>query len=196
MPVRENIRSRVHVGMKEIAICSPEIYESQAMQRYIAQKCGDADNQWIYKLINGEPMENERVYVNEPEFMICRDIHPGTDVRYLVIFKDLSLRTIRDLSEKHLPLLERIHATVKEFVWSMHGSRARDYRVFFHYTPSVFQLHAHVSVVGSHNQNTRMQPMNVLIRHLRRDPLWYRNGLILISLCRSMKALHVYKCLK
>ena len=44
MPVRENIRSRVHLGMKEIAICSPEIYESQVMQRYIAQKCVDADN--------------------------------------------------------------------------------------------------------------------------------------------------------
>ena len=46
----------------------------------------------------------ERIYLDKTAFMLCRDIHPGTDTRYLVIFKDTSLKTIRDLT--HFPVLE------------------------------------------------------------------------------------------
>ena len=41
-----------------------------------------------------------------------------------------------------------------------------------------------------------MHPLHVLIRNLRVCSTWYQDALILISLCRSMKALHVYRALK
>ena len=182
--------------MREIAVCSPEIYASKQMQEYMQARCDDRDKQWIYRLIRGEKLENECVYVDEEEFMICLDIHPGTDNRYLVVFKDLKLRTIRDLRKEHIPLLTRVDETVREFLRTQHPGDYANFRTFFHYTPSVFQLHAHVSVYGPHNQSTRVHPLKLLLQHLRKDSLWYRDALILISLCRSMKALHVYKAIQ
>ena len=183
-------------NMREIAVCSPEIYTSVVMQEYIQQQCLEEDKQWIYRLIDGQQSEEEHVYLDDAEFMLCRDLHPRTDLRYLVIFKDRSLRTIRDLREEHIPLLQRVQDTVNAFLDEHHSQDRDQYRIFFHYTPSVFQLHAHVSIPGAHNQSTRMHPLHVLIRNLRVCSTWYQDALILISLCRSMKALHVYRALK
>ncbi len=186
----------VQTQMKDIAICSPEIYTSTVMQEYIKQRREDEDKQWIHKLIAGESMENELVYVESEEWMICRDLHPGSDMRYLVVFKDEKLRTIRDLREEHIPLLKDVMQSVQEFLAREQPKRGHLYKVFFHYTPSVFQLHAHVSVPAAQMQNTRVQPMALVIDRLGKRSTWFRDALILISLCRSMKALHLYKAVK
>ena len=180
--------------MKEVALCSPEIYGSAEMQEYINQRCIDKDKQWIYKLIRGEGgSDKECVYLDTNEFMLCRDLHPGTDERYLVLFKDLKLRTIRDLRREHIPMLRRVQSSTMQFLeMNLKASHASQYRIFFHYTPSVFQLHAHVSVANAHTQSTRVHPLNVVMRHLSKKSTYYRDALILISLCRSMKALQVY----
>lgn len=183
-------------NMKEIAVCSPEIYSSAEMQEYIAQKTKDKDKQWIYSLIDGKYSDEELVYRDDKDFMICRDIHPGSDKRYLVIFKDRKLKTIRDLDQSHVPMLERVNQAVRDFLSVEHREDGRKYRIFFHYTPSVFQLHAHVTMMNAHHQNTRIQPLHLLVRNLKESSTWYKDGLILISLCRSMKALHVYRALK
>ena len=174
-------------------MCSPEIYNSEVMQNYVRQRREDKDKQWIYKLIEGNWSGDELVYVDQDDFMLCRDIHPGTDQRYLVVFKDLTLQTIRDLRQTHVDLLETVTEKVNVFLREHHRDNCQDYRIFFHYTPSVFQLHAHVSIPGQHNQSTRIHPISSLIRNLRKSSLWYHNALILISLCRSMKGLNLYR---
>tara|TARA_B100001758_G_scaffold133848_2_gene115229 strand:+ start:3141 stop:3722 length:582 start_codon:yes stop_codon:yes gene_type:complete len=181
--------------MKEVAICSPETYGSVEMQEYIRQRCVDKDKQWIYKLIRGEGgSEKECVYIDDGEFMLCRDLHPGTDERYLILFKNLRLQTIRDLRREHLGMLRRVQARTKEFLeQTLTPAHASQYRIFFHYTPSVFQLHAHVSVANAHTQSTRVHPLHIVARHLAKKSTYYRDALILISLCKSMKALQVYK---
>lgn len=182
--------------MKDLAICTPEIYSSEIMQEYIKQRRSDEDKQWIYKLIAGESMANELVYMEADEWMICRDLHPGMDVRYLVVFKDERLKTIRDLRQEHIPLLESVLHHVQHFLCREQPKRRHLYKVFFHYTPSVFQLHAHVSVPVGQTQNTRVQPVSLVIHRLRQNSMWFRDALILISLCRSMKALHLYRSVK
>lgn len=167
---------------------------SAEMQEYIANKVADKSQAWIYKLIRGESgSEKECVYIDDPEFLLCRDLHPGSDDRFLVIFKDLSLRTIRDLRQEHIPLLTRVRETVVSFLGETQDeARVGDYRIFFHYTPSVFQLHAHVSVMNSYTQSFRVHPLSLVVRNLSERSTYYRDALILISLCRSMKQLSVY----
>lgn len=163
------------------------------MQEFIKQKLADRDKQWIYKLIRGEGgSEREVVYVDTPEFMICRDLHPGTDERFLVVFKDLALQTIRDLRGEHVGLLRRVQRSVCRFLSQAQPQLAGEYRIFFHYTPSVFQLHAHVSMMHAYTQRTRVHPLSVVVQNLEAESTHYRDALILISLCRSMKSLSVY----
>lgn len=183
--------------MREIAICSPEDYSSRVMQEYIHLKCQEPDKQWIYDLISGKigtqtANSMERIYLNEPAFMLCRDIHPGTDTRYLVIFKDTALKTIRDLTGNHLELLTQIQSRIQQFLRHSHPDTHREFKIFFHYTPSVFQLHVHVSVPNTFYNTTRVHHLSTCIRNLRHDSDWYAKALILVSLCRSVKALNLY----
>ena len=183
--------------MREIAICSPEDYSSRTMQDYIQSKCIEPDKQWIYDLIDGKIDSNapncmERIYLNKTAFMLCRDIHPGTDTRYLVIFKDTSLKTIRDLTGAHVKLLTEVQATISQFLKQRHPDTHSQFKTFFHYTPSVFQLHAHISVPNSFYNTARVHHLSTCIRNLRKDHEWYSKALILISLCRSVKALNLY----
>ena len=89
----------------------------------------------------------ERIYLDKTAFMLCRDIHPGTDTRYLVIFKDTSLKTIRDLTGDHVELLTEVQATISQFLKQRHPDTHSQFKTFFHYTPSVFQLHAETLTV-------------------------------------------------
>lgn len=183
--------------MREIALCSPEDYASPIMKEYIHQKCVEPDKQWIYDLIQNAgdsklTNSKEKIFENHTEFMLCRDIHPGTDTRYLIIFKDLSLKTIRDLTGEHLPLLRKAHRVTIDFLKKWHPDSVSEYKIFFHYTPSVFQLHAHVSIPNAFYNTVRVHHLPLCILNLQSDSNWYKNAMILISLCRSVKALNLY----
>ena len=95
--------------MKDLAICSPDLYYTPRMQKYIYQKCQESDKKWIYRIIQGKPWSSkEVVYIDDKDWMLCKDIHPGADTRYLVVFKSLELKTIRDLRQEHVTLLMKM----------------------------------------------------------------------------------------
>ena len=73
----------------------------------------------------------ERIYLDKTAFMLCRDIHPGTDTRYLVIFKDTSLKTIRDLTGDHVKLLTEVQATISQFLKQQHPGTHSQFKTFF-----------------------------------------------------------------
>lgn len=181
--------------MKEMTICDSATYNCAEMQAYIEARRQDEDKQWINDLIDDKIMENETVYWNTEDFLFCKDIHPGNDVRYLLIFRDKSLRTIRDLNAAHIPLLLRAQRYVRSFL-SVHDKVEGEWSIFFHYTPSVFQLHAHVTMLRHNLDNSRKHPLGCVIRNLKEDPNHYKHALIMIPLCRSIKHLNLYHCIK
>ncbi len=54
------------------------------------------------------------------------------------------------------------------------------YHMYFHYMPSVFQLHLHVSMRKAPD-SLRAQDLHHVIRNLERADTWYRDALILCS---------------
>jgi len=179
--------------MKDFFICSPEHYASEEVQLYIRHKLRERDKQWIYELIkyagNGAvTMRNhETVHIDTDAWMLCRDVHPGRDTRYLVVFKDRRLLTVRDLDGSHVGMLANMQDRVALFMRQHHGDGWRKYRSFFHYMPSVYQLHAHVSAHTMSVNSTRRHYLKQVIDNLRKRSDYYEQALILTSkpLCLS-----------
>jgi hypothetical protein len=101
-----------------------------------------------------------------------------------VIFKDEDLMTIRDLREQHLPMLEEIYSTVLRWIESKHRQK---YFLYFHYMPSVFQLHLHVNSNQQHINASRAHFLSTVLRNLRQNSEHYKTALILSSWCKTMK---------
>lgn len=156
-------------------ICSPEEYWSSENQTHIASRRESKDHRWIFDLLDGNHHRNEDVYEDHDEWMLCKNKHPGSDVRYLVVFKDRDLHTIRNLTQAHLPMLRQIRERCLLFLRSRHHQR--EWRMFFNYKPSVLQLHMHISRVTSFS-SIRLQPLNCIMQNLSLSGTYYRDALI------------------
>jgi diadenosine tetraphosphate (Ap4A) HIT family hydrolase len=163
-------------------ICDPTVYYNSKMRESRTFKRNSRDHQWIFELIECKVSKSEQVYIDEPEWMLCRDLHPGTDARFLVVFKDKTLVTIRDLRAHHIHMLKDMQKKVHAFLNTQNLQNRNSFQIFFHYPPSVYQLHAHVSPVRGHcGQRLRTQYLNTICANLMKDTNWYRDALILTS---------------
>ena len=78
-------------------ICFPEQYYHKTMQHVIAANRRHRDQAWIFDLIHGTAKhDREVIYIDTEQWLLCS--HPESDVRFLVVFKDLRLHSIRDLT--------------------------------------------------------------------------------------------------
>ena len=178
---------------KEVAVCTPGEYYSEKMQNFIEASCAHEEKQWVYKILNNTyNTQTETVFLRDENWVLCQNVHPGTDKRYLVIFTDCSLRTIRDLRAKHVKMLIEAQEKVTEFLKKSHPDQSSKFSFFFHYLPSVFQLHAHVSVRKLTFNVNRRQPFKTVIRNLLRDSEYYKNALFLTNINKEVRNLNVY----
>lgn len=174
-------RSRVY------GICCPTQFFCEEFARKIEANRVHENQQWIFNLIEGHGAKTERVFVNEDDWMLVQgSSYNPSDIRYLVIFKDTTLRTIRDLRQKHLPMLRRARQGVLSFLRSQ-KLKEDDFKMYFHYLPSVFQLHLHVCSAAS-NDSIRTQHLACVVRNIEECDTWYRDALILFAPPRAARA--------
>jgi hypothetical protein len=74
-------------------------------------------------------------------------------------------------------MLRAMWVKVSRFVRARHANHAA-FRYYFHYMPSVFQLHMHVSMRKS-LESFRAHHMHHVLRNLHSHDAWYRDALIL-----------------
>ncbi len=164
------------------------------MQSFIRKKRHDNDQKWIFQLIDGVACPGtEQVYITTDEWLLCEDIHIGTDQRFIVVFKDKSLQSIRDLRAKHIPMLENVQKMTQDFLRDRFSKKeSRMYKLYFHYIPSVFQLHLHVSIPNSSRTKYRAHPLHIVIRNIAEENTWYQNALILTTLTKQVRSKSIY----
>lgn len=114
----------------------------------------------------------------------------GNDVRYLVVFKDTTLKTIRDLRPKHLPLLDEIKTRVQAWLCERQKS---GFCMYFHYVPSVFQLHLHVREKSSCRQHIRIQPLQNVMNNMTKTPTYYKDALIMTKFCKTLQKAETHR---
>jgi hypothetical protein len=157
-------------------ICAPEAYYGPEFQTLLREN--RRQNQWIFNLIADQHCPGETVYHSGSEWLLARDLHRGTDNRYLVIFKDEALHSIRDLRAKHIDVLREVVAFIRRWLRVHEPEHHSKYHMYFHYMPSVFQLHMHVSMRKA-PESYRAQHVHHILRNLGQHDAWYRDALIL-----------------
>ena len=165
-------------GVKKYRVRLPDLYFSNKFQKIISNKRDSTSHKWIFDLIGGTINQYEKVYINEKEWILVWDNTTiENDMYYLVIFKDISLQSIRNLGSKHVTLLTKVEHEVHSFLEKKHENH-KDFQLFFHYMPSFFQLHLHVCT--RHTRDPVCQyPIATVIQNLTRQDNWYRDDLFL-----------------
>ena len=166
-------------------ICSPDVYYSSYYQNFIESECTSQSSKWVYDIINNTFLpKREQIFINEEEWCLCADQHHGNDARYLVIFKNIKLKTIRDLRSEHVKLLLAIHDKVREWLCSRHKNT---FHLFFHYMPSVFQLHLHVTSKMQYINRNRAHFLTRVISNIQKNSQHYAEALLLTVYCRTIR---------
>lgn len=181
---------RARVGEKACAsICSPSEFFCEEFARRVAANRAHERQRWIFDLIAGARAEKEQVFLDREEWMlVLGSAHVATDTRYLVVFKDLGLHTIRDLRRAHVKLLQAVGTEVRAFLQRQDAQTAGGFRLYFHYLPSVFQLHLHVCSDAAAADSARVQLLRDVVRNLKEKDTWYRDALILFAAPRARAA--------
>lgn len=172
------------------AICTPSSYFSSHMQQLI--KKNRLENEWIFDIIRNEhkiePIQN--CVIKMPEWTLV--VHQSDSrPKYLVVFHDESLQSMRDLRGKHVPLLVSIYKHISAAFKAnpQHfklKTKPELCRIYFHYWPSVFQLHAHVVFYSSQHSNARCHEFKHVIRNLIKDGEWYSKAMMITPYNRTI----------
>jgi len=149
-------------------------HESLKMQDFIRNEI--MRKQWIYKIIAGE-REQENVLYRCDDFVILPDTDmftdPNTMLNWLVVFTDMSLTSLRCLRGEHIPMLQAIKEQIGKCVPKAFDAPM----VYFHYPPSVWQLHLHIAapcdVLRTTSCMQRVCFLEDVICNLSIDPEYY-----------------------
>jgi hypothetical protein len=178
-------------------ICSATEYESTQFQTFMDGERASVYSQWIFDIIEKRyGRKKEQIFIDRPEWCLCADKYHGSDQRYLVVFKDKTLRTIRDLRNIHLDLLIDVQKTIIEWLRVRYPSTFKMFSVFFHYMPSVFQLHLHVNMKSQYINTQRAHYLARVIRNLQSNSEFYVQALILTKLCKTLKRSQTHDTVK
>lgn len=126
---------------------TPELYEKITVP-YISS--GQFSLDWLYNVLDHKK-EQDRIIIEDLDpvtgFMLLPDlkwdgINPAT-LYCTALILDRSIKSIRELREQHLPLLENIRTKSLKAIEEKYGVAPSQIRAYFHYQPSYYHLHIH-----------------------------------------------------
>jgi hypothetical protein len=186
---RSHVRPETVHRSRTCGICCPtQFFCDEFLQKIEANRVHE-NQRWIFDLIDKPQETTEVVFINREDWILVQGSSYTSDIRYLVVFKDKTLKTIRDLRQKHIPMLKEVECEVLQFLQNKHHNG--DYKMYFHYLPSVFQLHLHVCCSTS-GDSIRRQYLHCVMRNILQKDTWYADALILFASPRTSRAQSVH----
>lgn len=139
---------------------TPEIYQS-IVEPFIEKIVQSGSLSWIENVVQGKK-ETERLLVDTSDYIINIDTkwrsHPDAktvprdqwhghesieDLYCLAIVKDGRIRSLRDLRQSHVPMLQSMIKEGQNVIESVYGVRKDQIRMFVHYQPQFYHFHVH-----------------------------------------------------
>ena len=103
-------------------------------------------DQWIYDILDGKAEQEDILYKNNL-FLIIPTDHANSSTKnklhILAIPTDITLRTLRNLRAKDIPLLEMMKQKTLEIIKEKFNLEEHSLKMYFHYRPSTYHLHIH-----------------------------------------------------
>ncbi|KAI5449739.1 hypothetical protein NCC49_004104 [Naganishia albida] len=149
---------------------TPEVY-ARVVRPYI-EGIPASRIQWVHNILSHEK-EADRILYEDPDpatgFLILPDLkwdRKTLSTLYLsAIVFDRSIRSLRDLEKRHLPLLRNIKRSSEDVVKRDFGLESNQVRLFVHYQPSYYHFHVHIVAL----ENEGYVGLNVGKAHLLSD---------------------------
>ncbi len=101
---------------------------------------------WIYNIIDGTHEQDSILYRDDKCVVIPTytwDAVCVMKLHVLCIPTDITLRTIRSLEKKHIPLLEHMKEVTLKVIETKFNLNRQNVKTYFHYNPSTYHLHIH-----------------------------------------------------
>uniref|UniRef100_A0A6J0V679 m7GpppX diphosphatase n=1 Tax=Pogona vitticeps TaxID=103695 RepID=A0A6J0V679_9SAUR len=111
--------------------------------------------QWVYNILE-KKAEADRIIYENPDpangFVLIPDLkwnQKQLDDLYLIaICHCRGIKSLRDLTAEHLPLLRNILKEGKEAIVKRFGIAGAQLRIYLHYQPSYYHLHVHFTALS------------------------------------------------
>ena len=164
-------------NLKKYKTIKKETYEEYLEKK---NKINDNDMLWIYNIIEGKSEQHNILYEDNKYILIPTVTCDNTisTLHILGIIRDKSLKTIRDLSNKNIELLEHVHNSGLNEISKIYGVEPGKIRVYIHYPPSCWQLHIHyqvINIIGPSCIVERCHSLGIVIENLKICSDYYKN---------------------
>jgi hypothetical protein len=194
---RRSLQDRFH--SRHVVQCTPEIAFSERMQQYINTQTKLTRKQWVYEVIDGM-REKDTVKLETEDYVMLPDIEHNTSafvMNWLVVFKDKNLKTIRDLDTGYLQMLTECRNKCMSYILEHTVFSEDDILMYFHYLPSVYQLHLHICAPYGQCYTTldlcKVHPIDNVISNITICGDYYRKITLTTVIIGNNELLSVFK---
>jgi len=108
-------------------------------------------DRWIYNIIDDIAEQDKILFRDDDIIVIPTYLWDSQNIEKLHILclpTNKNIRTIRDLTSEHIPLLQRMKDVTLETIEKIYGLKEENLKMFFHYDPSTYHLHIHFINTG------------------------------------------------
>nr|DBA16621.1 TPA: hypothetical protein GDO54_003999 [Pyxicephalus adspersus] len=159
--------------------------------------------QWVYNILEKKAEADRIVYENaDPEngFVLLPDFKWNQkqveDLYLIAICHKRGIKSLRDLTADHLPLLRNIMKEGKEAILKRFGLQGNQLRIYLHYQPSYYHLHVHFTALGHDAPGTtveRAHLLNDVIQNIEMDSRYYETRTLTYALREDEALLKSFK---
>nr|CAG4645541.1 EOG090X06NK [Lynceus sp. MCZ IZ 141354] len=123
---------------------TPEMYK-KIVEKHVNENYMDLE--WVYNILDHKS-ESDRIVLEKEHFIMLPDMKWDGNVSSLYLMcliKQRGIKSIRDLRSSHIPMLESVQQEAGEAIKAKYGLPCSQLRFYFHYHPTYFHLHVHVT---------------------------------------------------
>jgi len=127
---------------------SPEDYKK--ITQYYINSLPQFSMQWVYNILDHKSEAERIVYEDldkDTGFVLLPDLKwdckQVEDLYMVAIVQRRDIRSIRDLNDKHLPLLRNLQSSCLKAIEEKYKVTSHQLKAYIHYQPSYYHLHVH-----------------------------------------------------
>ncbi|XP_062464789.1 m7GpppX diphosphatase [Pezoporus occidentalis] len=148
--------------------------------------------QWVYNILE-KKAEADRIIHENPDpcdgFVLVPDFkwnqNQLDDLYLIALVHRREVKSLRDLTAEHLPLLRNILQEGKEAIMKRFGVPGSQLRIYLHYHPSYYHLHVHFTALGYDAPGISVERAHLLtdvIDNLVLDSMYYQKRALTFAL--------------
>ncbi|KAB0792467.1 hypothetical protein PPYR_14426 [Photinus pyralis] len=161
---------------------TPALYEEVTLPHITEEQF---DLQWVYNILDHKS-EADRIVFEDPDdtdgFILIPDLKWDGKLESLYLLglvRVHGLKSLRDLTAAHLPLLRNLKESGTKAICEKYGLTAAQLRIYLHYQPSFYHLHVHFTNLNHDAPGTKTEKSHLLsnvISNIELVPDYYQRA--------------------